>query len=450
MYVNKTKDERISNTVKFKHQYITQPNLTPVDVAIKAIRDLTGALKLEAGKDENEFKALQKLENIVANRLTESKGTKQKPQPQDPNTNPPHNLYRSPRVQMPQRDAPAYNTRSSKSVATDLDMAMCIVDSDCKKLNEGKTCEFANAEVAHPETGLPMTHRQVITHPETKVAWHRSSANKFGRLAQGIGGRIKGTDTIHFIQKEHVPRDRLKDVTYGKFVCEEKPHKTEVQLTRLTMGGDKVNYPYEVRTPTAEMLLVKTHLNSIVPTPNAQYMTIDISNFYLNMPMVHLEYFKIKLSDIPDEVIDKYNLRDIAMPDRYVYIEVTKGMYGLPQAGLLANKLLEQRLNVHGYTQSKIIPGLWKHKDNDITFTLVVDNFGVKYVRKADAKHLSNVLKKNYQTTEDSPSTGITRTERCTLLYYARIVDPTIFTALSAIAAQQASPTQTTMNRVRQ
>ncbi|KAL7478060.1 hypothetical protein ACHAW6_003843 [Cyclotella cf. meneghiniana] len=42
-----------------------------------------------------------------------------------------------------------------------------------------------------------------------------------------------------------------------------------------------------------------------------------------------------------------------------VYLKVTKGMYGLPQAGLLAYKLLEKRLNKHGYFQSKIIPGLW-------------------------------------------------------------------------------------------
>ena len=65
-------------------------------------------------------------------------------------------------------------------------------------------------------------------------------------------------------------------------------------------------------------------------------MTIDISNFYLNTPMIRPEYFKVKLIDIPDEVIDEYNLRDIATPDRYVYVEVTKGMYGLPQAGLLS------------------------------------------------------------------------------------------------------------------
>ena len=62
-------------------------------------------------------------------------------------------------------------------------------------------------------------------------------------------------------------------------------------------------------------------------------------------------------------------------------------MYGLLQAGLLANKLLEKRLNINGYFQSKLVPGLWKHEWRPIQFTLVVDDFGVKYVGKEHALH---------------------------------------------------------------
>ena len=160
-----------------------------------------------------------------------------------------------------------------------------------------------------------------------------------------------------------------------------KPNKEEVKRTCLTMGGDKVNYHFEVRTPTVEMLLVKTHLNSVILTPNARYMTIDIGNFYLDTPMIRPEYFGIHMLLIPDEVINEYNLCKIAIPDGYIYAEVTKGMYGLPQAGLLANELLEKQLQEHGYKQREIIPGLWKHDTRDITFTLVVDDFGVKYCK---------------------------------------------------------------------
>ena len=72
-------------------------------------------------------------------------------------------------------------------------------------------------------------------------------------------------------------------------------------------------------------------------------------------------------------------------------MEVNKGMYGLSQAGLLAQELLQEILAQHGYHQSEIIPGLWKHESRPILFTLVVDGFGVKYVkqRRCRAPHVS-------------------------------------------------------------
>ena len=41
-------------------------------------------------------------------------------------------------------------------------------------------------------------------------------------------------------------------------------------------------------------------------------------------------------------------------------------------------------------------PGLWKHVSRPISFTLVVDDFGIKYVREEHAKHLIGVLEENY------------------------------------------------------
>ena len=86
--------------------------------------------------------------------------------------------------------------------------------------------------------------------------------------------------------------------------------------------------------------------------------------------------------------MQEYNLKDVSTKDGRIYMKVSKGMYGLPQAGLLAQELLQERLAEHGYHQSKIIPGLWKHETRPIVFTLVVDDFGVKYVNKEDAEHL--------------------------------------------------------------
>lgn len=111
---------------------------------------------------------------------------------------------------------------------------------------------------------------------------------------------------------------------------------------------------------------------------------MDISNFYLMMPLLRPEYIRIKLSDLPEEIIKEYKLQlqDKVTKNGSIYIEVTKRMYVLPQAGLLANELLEKRLNKHGDFQSKLVPGLWNHKTRPIQFTLIVNNFGVKYVGK--------------------------------------------------------------------
>ena len=73
----------------------------------------------------------------------------------------------------------------------------------------------------------------------------------------------------------------------------------------------------------------------------------------------------------------------------------------LCEAGILDQKLLEKRLLEHGYSQSKAVPGLWTHSTRPITFTLVVDDFGVKYVGKENALHLLNILKQHYEISED-------------------------------------------------
>ena len=69
-------------------------------------------------------------------------------------------------------------------------------------------------------------------------------------------------------------------------------------------------------------------------------------------------------------------------------------MYVLSQNGLLANELLEKLLNLPGYHQSKLVPGLWNHTWRPVQFTLAVDNFGVKYEGKEHPQHLKETLQK--------------------------------------------------------
>ena len=101
-----------------------------------------------------------------------------------------------------------------------------------------------------------------------------------------------------------------------------------------------LNYSEDVGTNTAMLLLIETLLKRIVSTPGAQFMTIGLANFYIMTPLKWPEFAKIKLSDIPEETIDEYNLRELVDEEGYVYCEITKGMYGLPQAGIIAQDLL--------------------------------------------------------------------------------------------------------------
>jgi hypothetical protein len=138
-------------------------------------------------------------------------------------------------------------------------------------------------------------------------------------------------------------------VTYGSFVVDIKDHKEEKERTRLNVGGDQIEYPGEKSTRTAGLTMAKIIINSIISTLGAKFLVIDIYNFYLNTPLGRFEYMVINLSSLPQETIDKYDLIELSK-DGKVYIEIQKGMYVLPQAGILANKLLQRNLAKDGWS----------------------------------------------------------------------------------------------------
>ncbi len=182
--------------------------------------------------------------------------------------------------------------------------------------------------VMEKDTGWLLNYGQLICNPKYKKAWNLWAANKFGRLSQGVGNPIKGTNTIKFIHKHEVPKSRLKDVTYGQFVCTKQPEKVELNRTHFTVGGDRINYPGEVATPTANLLVAKILFNSTISMPGERFMTMDISNFYLNSPLARPESIRIKISNIPEDIINKYNLRDKVTESGHVHIEANKGCTG--------------------------------------------------------------------------------------------------------------------------
>jgi hypothetical protein len=108
----------------------------------------------------------------------------------------------------------------------------------------------------------------------------------------------------------------------------------------------------------------------------------------------------INLASLPQETIEKYDLDRLAQ-DGKVYIEIQKGMYGLTQAGILAKEVLQRNLAKDGYRPTTHTHGLWTHDTRPISFSLVVDDFGVKCVGREHAEHLMTCMKKKYNISSD-------------------------------------------------
>ena len=116
--------------------------------------------------------------------------------------------------------------------------------------------------------------------------------------------------------------------------------------------------------------------------------------------MDRYEYMRIRADLIPDAFKDAYNLWN-KINNGHIYMEIRRGCYGLPQAGILADKLLKKRLANDGYFELPHTPGLFKHTSRPIQFSLVVDDFGIKYIGKQHLDHLIASIKRNYDVTVD-------------------------------------------------
>jgi hypothetical protein len=146
---------------------------------------------------------------------------------------------------------PAHNTRPRVSR---IPQPTPIVHTKPSRLAQLENEVHKALAVLYKSMGKLLNYRQLLRHPIHQGEWTISSTNEFGHLAQGVGGRIRGTDTIRFICNADIPHDHCKDVTYGRFVCNVHPEKAEPNHTGFTIGGDRINYPGDMATPTAEML----------------------------------------------------------------------------------------------------------------------------------------------------------------------------------------------------
>ena len=349
IFIKTTQAERICDTVQFFPKRCDVPTSNSTEDALLAAQQLTHALSNPAPAGPfntlpKHIKPLQQLNDIFKSIIKPSDNDthqlqgveveqKQPPTKQGmstlkqnrlPTTNFPYGTLTSPNIQH------KYPTRFS---------------TQHKHNQQGTACNLSQPQsnAVLNDNGKKLEYRQLINNPETARTWNTSSANEFGRLAQGVGNRVEGTNTLRFIRKKDIPKG--KRATYARYVCDIRPHKEEVHRVRITVGGNLIEYPFSVTTKTTDMTIL---FNSVLSTPGARFLTIDIKNFYLNTEMDIYEYMWFKCEDIPQEIIREYNLHLFVEDDGYVYSEIQKGMYGLPQAGKLAANKLTKIIKPHG------------------------------------------------------------------------------------------------------
>jgi len=141
---------------------------------------------------------------------------------------------------------------------------------------------IANA-VVNSATGASLEYRHLRTGPDAPD-WIQAAANEIGRLTNGNPPHsTHGSQTMHFIAHNAIPPGRK--ATYLHIVASICPQKAEPKRIRFTVGGNLVQYPGKVSTPTANITTATILFNSVLSTPASKFMCMDIKDFYLGTPM---------------------------------------------------------------------------------------------------------------------------------------------------------------------
>ena len=123
---------------------------------------------------------------------------------------------------------------------------------------------------------------------------------------------------------------------------------------------------------------------------NTNFVAANIKAFYCGSPMEIFEYISKNINNIREEIIVQYNLGKFAT-NWVVHMEIRKGIAGLKQAGKINNQRLQKHLSKYIYTLVAQTLALWCHLTNNITFTLCVNNAGIKYIQHK-LQYLLNAL----------------------------------------------------------
>ena len=207
-------------------------------------------------------------------------------------------------------------------------------------------------------------------------------------------------DVCKFTPKWQAPKD--KKVTQPRTVCAFRPEKIDNPCrTQITAGGHPLDCDGETATNSASMETVKIPLNSVLSTSGARLSTLDVKMMHLESLLKDPQHMRFKLSQIPDDFQRQCNLHALADGQGHVHAQIDGALCGLAEAGRIANQDMADHLAKFGHHECKFTPGLFTHESRPIQFTLIADDFAVKWVNRSDFDHPLHSLETKHTMTCD-------------------------------------------------
>ena len=191
----------------------------------------------------------------------------------------------------------------------------------------------------------PLTYKTARKSPDSAL-WRLEESKELIRL-------IDGTHTMAFIDWSMKPPDRQASYYNPQVQCKVKDGII-VRRIRGTYGGNISDFSGNCSSYTADLQTVKLHYNAIV-SEGARMLTLDLTDFYLGSILPHPEYMWLTRDQIPPDIQDRY-MDTICWRGDRALVRIDNGIYGLPQAGKLAQDDLIPLLESGGYYQCRNTP----------------------------------------------------------------------------------------------
>jgi hypothetical protein len=185
--------------------------------------------------------------------------------------------------------------------------------------------EHFASPMVHPITGETISsYKKLMNNPATAEIWQTTFGKDFGGMAQGDNKMgQKGTNAMFVMTHDKIKQAVAagKIFTYMNPVADYRPQKEGPYQIRITAGGNLIDYESNASVRTADLDMAKLHWNSVVSTPLARYMCLDIKNFYLMVALEYFEYIRMPLTLFPAWIIKQYDMEKHAL-NGYIHLEM--------------------------------------------------------------------------------------------------------------------------------